>query len=217
MLNILYIYTYIVLELDLDHVPYHCTRYFSSCVKVLPNEKIARISGTKPAVIQAALDVSGIICDAYNNNNIETERKLSPTTCRYRKQRPLQSSPPLHLTSPPLALPSQQMSARILLPHLFGASLLNQAFLSQVHSFTGAGLYLQRPAYHVVALCAVGTPRTVRETICTVFKAVVDVFFRGNIEAIRLSVQFKVAEVGGDAFSHFFFLPVRFNILAFFR
>ncbi len=37
--------------------------------------------------------------------------------------------------------------------------------------------------------------RAVRESVCTVFKAVVDTFFHGNVEAIHLPVQFKASEV----------------------
>ena len=79
---------------------------------------------------------------------------------------------------------------------MFAGRVLSSGFLALLHSSTACRVLLQPTRLGVAPLSLVGTPRAIREAVCNVFKAVVDLFFHGNFQAVRLTVQFKARQVG---------------------
>ena len=56
-------------------------------------------------------------------------------------------------------------------------------------------LYTQEVAHNLLPLVATGRPVQLRELLWLVFTAIVNEYFGGNMEALRLSVQFKESQV----------------------
>ena len=56
-------------------------------------------------------------------------------------------------------------------------------------------MYTQPPAHNLLPLVGTGRPTQIRELLWLVFTAIVNEYFGGNMEALRMSVQFKESQV----------------------